>query len=413
MSHEDNSYYFGNSFFNLFKKGNDAYTQTPQIQMPYNTLEKGPQFVSVNGKENEIFRTTPHLNAVISRRASMLSNGVFIHYDRNGEIIENSELVQFLNKPNLFQKKNEWLMQQDIQKCVHGNAFIFIFKPSELQDIPFAIWNLPSEGMIINRTGLIWKQKTEEDIIKSYDLNVSKKTGIPEETFLPSEILHRNIQDPTDPIMGTSPFHALRMPISNTRSAYGFRNVIMTEKGGLGFISNESKNTTGALPLTDDERIRLERQFSEGYGISDKQRKIMMTSASLKWNPMGFPTKEMMLFEEVDENTRAFIDQYGLNQALFSLGKGTTFDNYYQGLKAAYQDTIIPEGEDLANGLTYKLGLAAKGERLELSYSHLPILQDDQSTESDIVRVKSEALNLLVANQIPLSEARSIVKLDE
>lgn len=410
MSSENNGFF--SNLVNLFQKNNDPYTQTPPMGLQYFNFEKGAQFISISGKESEILRTTPQLFAVIYRRAQMLANGRFIHYDKNGKELENSKIVEFLKRPNPFQKQNEWIIQQDIQKSTYGNNFIYILKGSEVAEVPAALWNLSPKGIVIERTGKIWQQTEESGVVKSYNMNMNKGTQQYEETFDPKTILHRNIQDVDDPVTGTSPFHALQMPISNIRGAYGFRNVLITEKGAIGMISNNSKSTAGALPLTSKERENIEEQFSTNYGISDKQRRIIMSSASLTWNPMSYPTKDMMLFEEIDEDMRTIIDAYGLNEALFSLGKGTTFDNYKEGEKAAYQDTIIPEGEDLANGLSDKFGLTAKGEKLVLDYSHVPVLQEDQQKESAILKTKAEAIKILSdLGTYSAAEIKEIIKL--
>jgi len=396
--------FFGN-MFNLFKSNNDPYTMTPGLGMQYFNFKKQAQYISVDGKESEILRTTPQLFSVIYRRAQMLSNGIFVHLDQNGEPIENSELVKFLQRPNPFQTGAEWIKQLDVQKSTYGNHFSYILKGSELSEIPGAIWNLAPKNVIVERTGKIWQQTTEKAVVSGYKMKiVDPKGGQEYETFETREILHRNIQDVDDPVVGSSPFHALKMPISNIRGAYGFRNVIITEKGAIGMISNNSKSTAGALPLTSSERKNLEQQFSANYGINDRQRRIIMSSASLAWNPMSYPTKDMMLFEEVDENTRTIIDAYGLNEALFSLGKGTTFDNYREGEKTAYQDTIIPEGEDLAAGLTSKLGLEEKGQKLILDFSHVPVLQEDQEREANIIKTKADAMKVLIESGVYTAE---------
>ena len=85
-----------------------------------------------------------------------------------------------------------------------------------------------------------------------------------------------------------------------------------------------------------------------------------------------------------------------MNEALFSLGKGTTFDNQKEGERSAYQDTIIPEGDDLAFGLSRKFGLEEKGERLEMSFDHVASLQGDQETESSIIVNKANAIQTLI-----------------
>jgi len=385
-----------NGLSRLFSTGNDRHTTTPQLSPNLiNIFNKTAQYVSIDGNEGELYRTTPQLFKVIYRKASMLANGEFIHYGKNGEVIQDSPIVKFLRLPNPVQAQNEWIIQQSIQKDVYGNAFIYFLKGSKLAEIPSALWNLSPKDVKVLRTGKIFQQTKLNEIITSYKIDINGD-GTFSESFDPSQILHRNIQDVDDAVVGMSPFHQLKMPISNIRSAYGFRNVIMTEKGALGMLTNNSKNTSGALPLTEKERKSIEQQFTKSYGISDKQRKIIMTSASLKWNPMSYPTKDMMLFEEIDEDTREIIDAYGLNEALFSLGKGTTFDNQKEGEKSAYQDTIIPEGDDLAFGLSRKFGLEEKGERLEMSFDHVASLQGDQQTESSIIVNKANAIQTLI-----------------
>lgn len=383
------------SGINIFRRGNDYYTQMPSLfHNVLNLFDKVEQYVSIDGHESELFRTTPQLSAVVYKRAQMFANGRWVHYNRNGEVIENSPIVKRLNRPNPFQTGKEWLIQNDIQKSIYGNSISYILKGSRLAPVPSAIWNLAPQYMTIERTGKLFNMTEESEIITEYKLNFDKSTGLSQMTFEPREILHRNTQDVDDPILGTSPLHAIRMPISNIRAAYGYRNVIMKEKGALGILSNASKGSSGALPLTADERKRVDEAFTRNYGINDKQRKILTTNASLMWQPMSYPTKDMMLFEEISDDFRIIIDKYGMDEDLFAVGGaggGATFENKEMAKKGVYQDTIIPEAEDLAFGMTRKLGLDESGEWLELDYSHVPVLQEDRKKRAEVVFTKSQA----------------------
>lgn len=386
----------GNSFWNMniFRRGNDRYTQTPGMYQNFlNLFNKSEQWVSIDGKESELLKTTPQLNAVIYRRAEMVANGIWKHYNAKGEEVENSDVVKLLNRPNPLQSRKEWIIQNDIQKSVYGNSLTYLLRGSSLA-LPSALWNLSPQYVTIDRTGLLFNQTDLKNIVTKYKLKYDGTTGKSQMEMEPHEVMHRNIQDIDDPLLGTSPFHALKMPISNIRAAYGFRNVIITEKGALGILSNNSKNSSGAIPLSADERKRIDKEYTRNYGISDKQRKIIMSNASLVWQPMSYPTKEMMLFEEVTDDFRIIIDKYGMDEALFAVGgvgnTGTTFENKNMAEKRVYEDTIIPEGEDLANSLTYKLGLEDKGERLELNYSHLAILQEDMVSKTQVQKNKAE-----------------------
>lgn len=383
------------SGINIFRRGNDSYTQTPNLLMnALNLFNKSEQYISISGNESLLLKTTPQLNAVIYRRAKMVANGRWIHYDRNDNVIEKSPLVKFLNRPNPFQTGKEWMIQNSIQKSIYGNSLAYILKGTKLAPIPSALWNLSPQYITIDRTGQIFNQTDENKIIEQYKLNFDQTTGLSQITFEPYEILHMNRQDIDDPIMGASPLHALKMPISNIRASYGYRNVIMEEKGAIGILSNQSKGSSGALPLTEPERKAIDKAYSRNHGISERQRKIIMTNASLVWQPMSYPTKEMMLFEEVTDDFRIIIDFYGLDESLFAVGGasgGVTYENKKEAKKGVYQDTIIPEGEDFALGMTTKLGLEEKGERLELDYSHVAVLQEDKKKEAEVVLTKSKA----------------------
>lgn len=389
----------GNSFlnnFNLFRRGNDPYVVTPNIGFNnlIDMLTKTEQEISIEGNESELYRTTPHLKAIINRHASMLANGRFQHLDKNGNEIENSPFVKLLQNPNPFQAGNEWLMQQDIQKLVYGNNFIYLLKGSKLAETPKVIWNLTPKKIIVDRTGKIWNQTDASKIVSNYKMNADSFGGNADMTFEPHEILHRNIQDVDDPIVGTSPFHALKMPISNIRSAYGFRHVIMTKKGAIGMISKDGKGAgNGAIPITKDERDKMEKQLIGDYGLSERQKQVLLSTAAWKWNPMSYPTKDLELFTEVDEDSEAIMDEYGMDKDLFA-GKAT-FENKIAGEKSTYQNTIIPEANDLANGLTRKFKLDEKGQKIVLNYDHVAVLQEDQEKKSSIIKNKAEAIKVL------------------
>ena len=194
------------------------------------------------------------------------------------------------------------------------------------------------------------------------------------------------------------------MPISNIRGAYGFRNVLINKKGALGILSNNSKDSAGAIPMTENERKRLEVEYQRQYGISDEQSQVIMTNSSLAWQSMTFPTKDLMLFEEIDSDFLAIIDAFGLNANIFSRTNGSTFENLNQGIKQAYQSTIIPEAEELAMNRSLMFGLISRGEWLELDYSHIPVLQENEKEKATVNKLKAEAIKTLKESMLYTDE---------
>jgi ParB-like chromosome segregation protein Spo0J len=115
---------------------------------------------------------------------------------------------------------------------------------------------------------------------------------------------------------------------------------------------------------------------------------------------MTNPTKDLMLFEEVDENFKRIIDAFGLNDNLFSKSKGSTYENLSQGLKHAYQTTVIPDAEEKAMSYSRRFNLLSKGEFLALDYSKIPALQENQKELAERLEKTANAVATLADRQL-------------
>jgi phage portal protein BeeE len=397
---------------NLFRflrtnRGTDTFTRTQPL-FYYNQLLSSTKdnYVTIDDNEFELYRTTPELQIVVNRDAQMLSSGIFKHRKQDGTIIENSPYVKLLENPNSIQTRNEWLIEYQIQKNIYGNQFIYVNK-SKLVDLPKTLNNLPAYGMKIIDSGKYYKQLKKEDVIKSYELTY--KGSI--DNFEPNEIIHTKIVNPNDSLLGLSPLHGLTMPISNLRGAYGFRNRIILKNGALGILSSASKDQSGGVPLSSTERERIEKQYLSDYGTGDNQNTIMMTGSPLTWQPMTNPTKDLLLFEEVDADFKRIIDAYGHNENIYSTSQASKYDNLAGAWKMVYQDRIFAEAETLCFNLSKYFKLIEKGEYIELDYSHLPVLKDDEKAKAETLKIKADAISTLLANGYNLNEIQSLITL--
>lgn len=392
--------------------GFNEYYKTPRIGGQSTIISGKPEFLDPNNwNDYNIFITTPQLYAVITRLGNLLAVGQWKHYkaDKSGkpQLIENSKYVQLLENPNPLLKGNDLIKQWNENRCIYGNNYEYVLRPYSTS-IPVGLTNLPPAQVKIKTTGKYFKQTKLDEIIEYYEL----LNGVVGEKIMPSEINHTRISNSINPIIGQSPMKALFMPISNIRASYQFRNVIMTKHGALGILSNDSDSDMGAIPFKQEERDRINNQYQQSYGIGDEQNKIIMTSAKLKWQKMGFATKDMMLFEEVDADFRTIIDAYGLNDNLFSREKGSTFSNMEEGIKQAYQSTVIPLAEELAMNRARLLNLPSN-EWLELDYSHIPALQFNEKEHAEVRKIKADALTTLIATGMySADELKGIINFD-
>lgn len=367
-----------------FQSRNNKYISQPNFYTPDFRMDLHEQWVSINGQELEIYQTTPELKIVVDRLALMMANGKWQHIDKNGQVIENSEFVNRLENPNCFQSSNEFLFQWFIQRSIYPSTFMYQLKGISIQETPTALWNLPPSRMTINRTGKIFNQTNIEDIIKNYTMRMTHESGN-DVIYEPNEIIQFSMPNPDDPILGSTPLNAIRMPISNIRAAYGYRNVILTKKGAIGVWSSDAKDNMGAVELTPREEKKLAKQLVDTYGIGDHQAKVAISGKALRWNPATYPTKDLMLFEEIDSNKEAIIDLYGGNKNMFAQGSDHTYENVKNGEIICYQDTIIPIAKDLGNGLSKRWGLLERGERLCLTYDHVPVLAEHSRAKIDVI----------------------------
>lgn len=388
--------------------GKDQYTQTHfsklnQLLM----LGKGEYKIDTtyNGLHN-IATTTAHLSAVINKRSNMLANGRWREYElKNGKkvLVEKSNAVNLLENPNPLQNGNEFLRQLCWSYDVYGNTMINLNRG--FMQIPLSMYVLPMADLNIKRTNKLFKQNKLEDIIEHIYIECNGGKDF----YEVNNLIHFKTSNPNDPLFGVSPIEELKMAIANVRAAYGFRNRIINNDAALGVMSGAVTDGM-SVGLTEKDEKRLQNSFKSRFGMQDGKNDIIISEKPVTWTAMSYPTKDLMLFEEVDQNFKIIIDHYGLNDNIFSRDKASTFSNYTQGLKAAYQDCIIPFGEDIALSFTKKFGMDVNNNWLELDYSHLEILKEDDKAQSENLKRNIESAKILL-DMGKTAEADALVRL--
>lgn len=339
----------------------------------------------------DVYSTTPHLKAVITRKGDLLASGQWKHYKRvRGEkvLVENSEIVNVLENPNPLYKGNDYLRLINENMSVYGNVFKYVLRPFK-KSIPSSLNVLPSNDIEIKSLGKWYKQSKLKDIVKEYKMLSTN------DILQIDEVDHTWIVNSKNPLQGETPLKSIYLPLSNLRVGMKTRNVLMAKRGANGILSNDTKDAAGNKGLSAGEREKIEKEYQKDYGLGDGQSQIIISNNNLKWQAMGFPTKDLMLFEEDENDFCQLCDCYGIARDLFASTKGATFENQKQALKQTYQGTIIPEAEEIAMNHTAIFGLDGVNEWLELDYSHIPILQENELEKSSIVSNTANAIKTL------------------
>lgn len=352
---------------------------------------KEPVYIDTD-KPYELYNSISELRQVVDKKATMFSNMEIKLVDKQTkEAVEDKELSNLLQNPNVFQSMNKWLRSYKTQEQIYGNQFMYANKPSSLSKYPVSLINISPKYLTPVLTGKVFDQVNIDGVISKYKY----KDGSTERYYETKDILYTKIDDLDNPVIGTSPLTSLVFPLSNTKLAYQYRNVIMAEKGAIGILSNRSSDQVGPIALKKEEKDAINKMYTSDYGIGNGQKRVIITNNELNWQPMTYPTKDLLLFEEVDANKLTIVDHFGLNINIFS-NKNATFENVKNALIQCYQDTIIPEADEFMQALTKFLNIDKRFE-LNASFDHVQILQQDKEREENVLSKRVASINQLVS----------------
>ena len=324
----------------------------------------------------------PELRTVINKRADMMASANPILVNDAGEVVENHWVLDLIKNPNPTQSWHDVIFSLSVNDSLYSNAFAYA--PKRSFDVVNLLVPLPSDKVVINTTGKRLKQMDIKGLIQDYEFHYDDANV---DTLQTDEVIYLTTPDGLNIISPNSRMEALKYPLSNIRASYSKRNVLLENIGAIGILSAQKGDMGGAIPMTPEEKTDIQRDW---YRRSKDE--LIITEADVSWQPMSFPTKDLMLYEELTADKMAIVDIYGLNSYVFSQEKGATFSNVKEGLKMAYTSAIIPDTEAMYDALSEQLGLEAEGLRLVPDFSHIHVLKADENLSAQALDTRAAAL---------------------
>jgi hypothetical protein len=364
--------------------------------------QKTPVWVDTN-KPYDLYIRIPELRTIINKRALMMSGAVPKLYDLDGNFVDAHWIIDLIKKPNPTQSWSDVIYSLAVNDGLFNNSFAYC--PKRSFDVRNLLVPLPSNKIKIRGTGKLLDQIETEGLIKDFEFWYDTKSY---QTIQVDEMVYLNTPDGINLINPVNRIDTLKYPLSNIMSQYNKRNVLLENIGAIGILSSKKSDLGGSLPMDAEEKEEIQRDW-----LKRQKDKLVITEADVDWTPMSYPTKDLMLFEELTEDKMAIIDAYGLSYYLFSQAKGSTFTNVKEGMKMSYQDTIIPETEQMYSTLSHQLGLTDEGLYSKPDFSHIAVLQDDKNSEASAMNLRADAVNKIITAGIELSdeEKRSLLNI--
>jgi hypothetical protein len=361
-----------------------------------------PPAVQIWGKKEAVWLDTgdawrlfidiPELRSVVNKRATMMASNMPMLYDKNGNLVENHWINDLINKPNGVQSWSDVVYSMSVQDALYSNVVAYC--PLRSFGQRNLIITLPNNKIQINLSGKKLKQMEMNDLITSFVFTYDDGS---KETIELQDSIYLTTADGMNIVRPISRIDSLRLPLSNIMASYNKRNVLLENLGAIGILSAQQNDLGGAIPMTPEERLKIQRDW-----YKRQKDELIITESNVNWQPMSYPTRDLMLFEELTEDKLAIIDAFGLNYNLFSSEKGSTFSNVRDSIRMAYTDTIIPETQQIYDSMIAQWGL--QGEYyLKADFNHLPILQDDENQKATAHKTKVETVKM-ITELLPLSE---------
>lgn len=316
-----------------------------------NVLNNEDFFFNLNVERDFLraYRECAPLKSIVGKRAKYTNTGEVKVYNSNTDKVavgsEAKIYQRVLKKPNILQTGKQFFAQQNIYLDIFGYCPVVRMRPVGMVDEITSIWNLPpwlfdltftrnwllqnSLAGIFEKFFIIWNGQRIE--IDAKDLTFIFDDGIGCEN-------DSNLHIPDSRLI------SLEYPVSNIIAAYKSRNTLITKRGAIGVLSNSAKDTAGVIPLDPKEKMDLQNDFKK-YGLIGQPFQVIISEASLQWQQMGFATKDLLLFEEVEDDINRLCDQYGMQTELMALTIKGSFNSSdrEEAIKSMYRDTIIPE----------------------------------------------------------------------
>lgn len=404
MNHADGSGGYGsNPFFNQSSLMNTLFGRYANTQVDY-ASESGDLTQSrlIMSAVNFLGRNLPEAAIeVVEPKADGTRQAIFAH-----------PLTKLFARPNQFYTGDLLWKSLGLSWIISGNVFFYKVR-NKLGEV-IELWYLPHFAIEPRWEG--------NNFIDYYAYNADGQ----EHRLKPSDVVHlRNGIDPHNTRMGLSDVASALREIYTDNEAANFSALLMKNSGVPPFALVPKTDIAGMKP---DDVARLQNSFMRKIS-GDERGKPAVSTRAFDLVKTGFSPEELDLskLRRLPEETVASLT--GIPAVVLQFGAGlehSTYANYAEARKSAYEDVIVPLWRYIQAELTHQL-LADfdKSERqlVQFNLAEVRCLQDDQNElykrvtmgyRSDVMK-RSEArskigLPVEDADAVYFSEANQALK---
>lgn len=304
----------------------------------------------------DIFNKTNNLYSIVkyhTEKGSQIPWGLY-RVNEAGEKIKiekNHELKDKLNNPNEYEDYKEFFGKYLAYWLVMGNSYINRLIPVGFGSKDTSYHILPAQHVF----AVLSDQAKNLDFRSraKYHLGYEVKGIDPASNniaFLEKEeVFHRRMInlsfDKNEYLFGLSPLVPANAIVSATKYNEEARASIMQERGALGLLTNDSEN----IPINQTDAKDVQDKLQNKYGLQRGKRKVIVTSAKLRWEQMGMNLGELELIDNANLNLSDLCRTYSTDPILLGYKEFSSYNNVKEARVDFYQGTFKPEIDSIFN----------------------------------------------------------------
>jgi len=352
-------------------------------------------------KYTKSYGENPLLYMVVKKIAFTSGSINRIAVNEQGDEITSSKVLDLINKPNSEQGRIEFLEQVNEYLCTTGNCFIHYVKGIGMGE---ELIILKAQNVVINCDSL--------GMVVSYTYSYPSNGGTKEIKYDTEDILHLKTSnivnvDELNVKYGLSPLQAAWIVVQSSSEKFKAEASIFKNRGIIGILTNATDT-----PILPQERERLQGEFDQEMGGADKFNKVKISSSKLNYIQTGMSPSDLKLLEGIVSSLRIICSVYGMPSVLFNDNERSTFNNFEQAVKIAFNDVYIPLGNkvdrELSRFLNNKLNT---NEFIRIDLTSIDAIKGSTNEVLQALNSMGERLGTIAIQSMTDDEVRDIIGL--
>jgi hypothetical protein len=358
------------------------------------------------------YKSNPAVFNAIDTKSKIAGNAKLYFQKNDGTILDEHPLLTLLKNPNPYQTGEDFIKAIVVTMSVYGTSHPYVVKsPGVNAYDKIKLTVLDNEYLDIDiKKDYIYQmlvfENIEPKILYKDSKGKARDKVIEFEQLLP--IFDTTILE--NPLQSESRLKALILPISNIQTALEAKNTILSSPTGIGTWTSDITDANGRLQLTPQEHEEWEREMNQSNSARTGKNAVRLSRTPAKFTNTAPKFSDLQINENLRNDILIIYDAFNLpKEFLASLESGSTFENQTQ----AYKRYLQGAGQELIDNVVNTLNsyFNDPSGKLIAKYDHLPIMQEDESQRSIVLKTESETLsiNKLVYDDLLL---RDLISLD-